>query len=51
MSSLGTFRPERITQIADRFGVEGGPVLDNIVHGKGKIDEPSIENVLTSVPL
>lgn len=31
---LGTFRPERIHQIADRFGLEPGPVLENIVHGE-----------------
>jgi meiotic recombination protein DMC1 len=27
----GTFRPDRITSIADRFGVDPGIVLDNIV--------------------
>lgn len=36
---IGTFRPERIGQIADRFGLESGPVLENIVHGSSTTSE------------
>lgn len=30
---LGTFRPERIKAIADRFGISGDDALGNILHG------------------
>lgn len=30
---LGTFRPDRIQSIADRFGVDGNMVLENILYG------------------
>ena len=29
----GTFRPDRIRSIADRFGVNGDMVLENILYG------------------
>lgn len=32
-SLLGTFRPDRIRSIADRFGVDGNMVLENILCG------------------
>jgi meiotic recombination protein DMC1 len=31
---LGTFRPDRIKSIADRFGVDGTMALENILYGK-----------------
>ncbi|KAF7339290.1 RecA family ATPase [Mycena sanguinolenta] len=31
----GTFRPDRIKSIADRFGVDGQMALENILYGKG----------------
>ena len=31
---LGTFRPDRIRAIADRFGVEAEAALGNILYGK-----------------
>lgn len=30
----GTFRPDRIRSIADRFGVNGDMALENILYGK-----------------
>jgi len=33
MRSLGTFRPDRIKSIADRFGVDGDMALENILYG------------------
>lgn len=30
---IGTFRPDRIRSIADRFGVSGDMVLENILYG------------------
>lgn len=32
-SSTGTFRPDRIRSIADRFGVDGNMALENILYG------------------
>jgi meiotic recombination protein DMC1 len=29
----GTFRPDRIRSIADRFGVDGNMALENILYG------------------
>lgn len=31
---IGTFRPDRIHSIADRFGVDGSMALENILYGK-----------------
>ena len=31
---IGTFRPDRIRSIADRFGVDGNMALENILYGK-----------------
>ncbi len=31
--SLGTFRPDRIRSIAERFGVDGSMALENILYG------------------
>ncbi|KAG9018276.1 Meiotic recombination protein dmc1 [Tulasnella sp. 427] len=39
----GTFRPERIAQIADRFNLESGPVLENIVHARALNSEHQME--------
>lgn len=30
----GTFRPERICQIASNYGIEGEEALNNIVYGR-----------------
>jgi meiotic recombination protein DMC1 len=30
----GTFRPDRIRSIADRFGVDGTMALENILYGR-----------------
>ena len=32
-SSIGTFRPDRIRSIADKFGVDGNMALENILYG------------------
>jgi hypothetical protein len=32
-SCTGTFRPDRIRSIADRFGVDGNMALENILYG------------------
>lgn len=32
---IGTFRPDRIRSIADRFGVDGNMALENILYGLG----------------
>jgi len=32
--STGTFRPDRIRAIADRFGVDGNMALENILYGQ-----------------
>ena len=31
---IGTFRPDRIRAIADRFGVDGTMALENILYGE-----------------
>lgn len=31
--SIGTFRPDRIRSIAERFGVDGDMALENILYG------------------
>jgi len=31
--TIGTFRPDRIRSIADRFGVDGNMALENILYG------------------
>lgn len=31
---VGTFRPDRVRSIADRFGVDGNMALENILYGK-----------------
>ena len=33
-SSIGTFRPDRIRSIADKFGVDGSMALENILYGR-----------------
>lgn len=33
-SSKGTFRPDRIRSVADRFGVDGNMALENILYGE-----------------
>jgi len=30
----GTFRPERICQIASNYGIEGEEALNNIIYGR-----------------
>lgn len=30
----GTFRPDRIKSIADRFGIDGDAALENILYGQ-----------------
>ncbi|KAL7005450.1 Meiotic recombination protein dmc1 [Cystobasidiomycetes sp. EMM_F5] len=46
----GTFRPERIQAIADRFGVDGQAALDNIVVGRAHNSEHQMEliNILAA---
>jgi len=34
ISMIGTFRPDRIRAIADRFGVDGTMALENILYGE-----------------
>lgn len=34
LDTEGTFRPERIVKIAERFGVDPMAVLDNIVYAR-----------------
>jgi meiotic recombination protein DMC1 len=38
---IGTFRPDRIRSIADRFGVDGNMALENILYGEFAILNPS----------
>ena len=33
MALQGTFRPDRIRSIADRFGVDGTMALENVLYG------------------
>ena len=46
----GTFRPDRIRSIADRFGVNGDMALENILYGKRVdiVDETSLITVVLS---
>ncbi|KAF3792295.1 DNA repair and recombination protein [Nymphaea thermarum] len=34
VDTLGTFRPERLLEIAERFGLSGDEVLDNVIHAR-----------------
>jgi hypothetical protein len=38
-SLIGTFRPDRIRSIADRFGVDGNMALENILYGEFAISQ------------
>lgn len=35
----GTFRPDRIKAIADRFGINGDDALGNILHGTHRLSD------------
>lgn len=39
----GTFRPERIKQIAERFGVDGDTACENIIYGRALNSEHQME--------
>ncbi|KAF8458049.1 DNA recombination and repair protein Rad51 [Terfezia claveryi] len=39
----GTFRPERIKQIAERFGVDGDQALENIIYGRALNSEHQLD--------
>ncbi|PUU75824.1 DNA recombination and repair protein Rad51 [Tuber borchii] len=39
----GTFRPERIKQISDRFGVDGEAACENIIYGRALNSEHQLE--------
>ena len=39
----GTFRPERIAQIAERFGVDGDTALENILYARAMNSEHQLE--------
>jgi len=39
----GTFRPQRLIQIAERFGMDPGPVLDNVAYAKAHNTEHQSE--------
>ncbi|CEL93147.1 unnamed protein product [Vitrella brassicaformis CCMP3155] len=39
----GTFRPEKIIKIAERFGLEGDAVLDNILYARAYTHEQQME--------
>src|SRR5271163_145119 len=39
----GTFRPERIRQIAERFGVDGDQALENILYARALNSEHQLE--------
>lgn len=39
----GTFRPERIKQIAERFGVDGDAACENIIYGRALNSEHQLE--------
>uniref|UniRef100_A0A6A7GAV1 Meiotic recombinase Dmc1 n=1 Tax=Hirondellea gigas TaxID=1518452 RepID=A0A6A7GAV1_9CRUS len=41
----GTFRPDRIIQIANRFGVDANTVLDNILYARAYTHEAQMEMV------
>ncbi|KAI9735402.1 MAG: Meiotic recombination protein dmc1 [Claussenomyces sp. TS43310] len=46
----GTFRPERILQIAERFGVNPGVALENISYARGANSEHQMELLDTLAP-
>jgi meiotic recombination protein DMC1 len=39
----GTFRPERIKQISERFGVDGDAACENIIYGRALNSEHQME--------
>jgi meiotic recombination protein DMC1 len=39
IDSEGTFRPERIAPIAERFGLDAEEVLDNIIYARAYTTE------------
>lgn len=39
----GTFRPERIKQISERFGVDGDAACENIIYGRALNSEHQLE--------
>jgi meiotic recombination protein DMC1 len=39
----GTFRPERIKQISERFGVDGDVACENIIYGRALNSEHQME--------
>lgn len=42
-SKRGTFRPDRVKSIAERFGVDSGMVLDNILCARAWSSEQQID--------
>jgi hypothetical protein len=51
-SSIGTFRPDRIRAIADRFGVDGNMALENILYGESVMSQsllPCLIRVSTGI--
>ena len=48
MRYSGTFRPDRIKAIADRFGVDGTMALENILYGN-TLCLPGMQNPYSSV--
>lgn len=47
--TLGTFRPDRIRSIADRFGVNGDMALENILYGVLRTVLPIFHRILSLV--
>ncbi|KAH0472509.1 MAG: uncharacterized protein KVP18_004717 [Porospora cf. gigantea A] len=44
----GTFRPEKITKIAERFGLPGDAVLDNILYARAFTHEHMLQLILVA---
>ena len=47
----GTFRPERVMQIAERFKIDGEAALDNIAYAKANNTEHQQELLLAAAAL
>ena len=43
---LGTFRPDRIRSVADRFGVDGDMALENILYGTPNTSHLSVHGLI-----
>jgi len=47
IDSEGTFRPERLLSIADRYGLNGDDVLDNVAYARAYNTDHQTQTCLT----